>query len=74
MNQKYKGRKYIPSGNCGAHTSGWVRSLGRENGIRDVGACRDGSGELPDCDVVVDGVFVIAWVDDDLGDFDEGSA
>ena len=32
------------------------------------------AGQLPDCDVVVDGVFVVAWVDDDLGDFDEGSA
>lgn len=71
--EQITGREDSPSGNSEGGDSSNVRTLSRERGVGHGRAGRDGSGQVPDGNVAVDGALVVGGVDDDLADADLGA-
>jgi len=68
-----RARKDLPAGHGGANTSGWVRALRWESRIANISTRGYRSGQFPEGNIVVDGILVVAGMDNDLRNTDKST-
>ena len=68
-----RAQKDIPAGHGYANTSGWVRALCWESCIANIPTCGDRGSQFPESNIVVDGVLIVAGMNDDLRNADKGT-